>query len=87
MSELNARTIVMCAFGAHSYKEISRSQLASAAKYFSKGEEKKMMAKAEKQQLIVPLASIFIRENIVTIREGADLTNLSMDDVCKEGTF
>ena len=40
-----------------------------------------MMAKAEKHQLIGPLASIFIRENIVTIQEGADLSNLSMDDV------
>lgn len=87
MSEESARAIVMCAFGALSYKDISRTQLASAAKYFTKGEEKKMMAKAEKYQLVGHLASIFLRERIVQIKEGANLNNLSIDDVCKEGTF
>ena len=76
----------MCAFGAHSFKEISRSQLASAAKFFIKN-KKRDMGKAEKMQLVGPLASVFIDRGIVVIREGATITNLSRDDITKEKTF
>ena len=87
MSEQSARTIIMCAFGAHSYQEVSRTQLASAIRYFMKGQQKKTMNKAEKHQLVGPLAAIFIQENIVKVREGASLSVLSIDDVTEEGTF
>ena len=39
MSQESANIITMCAFGAHSLKEVSRGQLASAAKFFLKGTE------------------------------------------------
>ena len=72
----------MCAFGAHSFKEISRSQLASAAKFFMKN-KKRDMGNAEKSQLVGPLASVFIDRGIV----GATIENLSRDDLTKEKTF
>lgn len=76
----------MCAFGAHSFKEISRSQLASAAKFFIK-DKKRDMGKADKTQLVGPLASVFIDRGIVAIREGATVTDLCRDDISKEKTF
>ena len=76
----------MCAFDAHSFKEISRSQLASAAKFFIR-DKKRDMGKAEKVQLFGPLASVFLDRGIVVIREGATITNLSCNDISKEKTF
>lgn len=78
--------IVMCAFGAHSFKEITRSQLASAAKFFMK-DNKKNISKAEKHQLVGPLASVFIDRGILVVRDGAKIDDLTRSDVSKEKTF
>ena len=87
LSEDSARTIVMCAFGAHTYREVTRTQLASAIRYFTKGEERKTLTKKEKHELVSPLARMFLKKEIVTIRKEANLNNLSVQDVNKEGTF
>ena len=73
----------MCAFGAHTFKEISRAQMASAAKFFKAG----CIQKADKHQLVVPLASVFLNEGIVMIRDGADIEHLVRNDVSKVKTF
>ena len=39
------------------------------------------------QQLVNALAPCFIQSGEVVIKEGADISNLSSDDVVKEGTF
>ena len=43
--------------------------------------------KANKQQLVNVLAPCFIRSGEVVIKEGADISDLSCNDVVKEGTF
>ena len=77
----------MCIFGAHTYREVTRTQLASAIRYFTKGEERKILSKKEKHELVNPLARMFLKKGIVIIRKGANLNNLSVEDVNKEGTF
>ena len=76
----------MCAFGAHSFKEISRSQLVSAAKFYIKN-KKRDLGKAEKMQLVGPLASVIIDRGIVVLKEGATFANLSRNDVTKVKPF
>ena len=44
-------------------------------------------AKGDKQQLVNALAPCFIQSGEVVIKEGADISNLSCNDVVKEGTF
>ena len=77
----------MSAFGAHNIKEISRTQLASAAKYFLPAQEKKELLKSDKAQYLLPLANAFIKNKIIILSKGADKSNLTLDDVKKEGTF
>ena len=64
--------VVMCAFGAHTFKEVAHSQLTSAAKFFLKGEGRKLIAKADKQQLVDLLALVFIDKEVVVLRDGAN---------------
>ena len=54
LSEDSARTIVLCTFGAHTYREVTRTQLTSAICYFTKGDERKMVSKKEKHELVGP---------------------------------
>ena len=76
----------MCAFEAHTFKDISRSQLASAAKFFT-AEERQYISKADKHQLVGPLASALIKKGIVAIRDGANMQHLLRSDISKEKTF
>ena len=46
-----------------------------------------MLSKKEKHELVGPLAKMFVKKEIVMIRQGANLSNLSIEDVNKEGTF
>ena len=87
LSQESAKVIVMCAFGAHTFKEVARSQLTSAAKFFLKGEGRKLIAKADKQQLVDLLAPVFIDKEVVVLHDGANKKNLCREDVSKEGTF
>ena len=89
MSQESAKVITMCAFGAHSFKEISRGQLASAVKYFSKGTGRKVMLPkpADKYQLVSVLAPLLIERGEVAINDGADIENLSRNDITKKGNY
>ena len=77
----------MCAFGAHSLKEIAPVQLKSAARLFLKGTGKKLLPKADKNQLVRVLAPLLIESGEVAIRDGANINDLVRNDVTKEGTF
>ena len=87
LSQESAKVVVMCAFGAHTFKEVARSQLTSAAKFFLKGEGRKLIAKADKQQLVDLLAPVFIDKEVVVLHDWANKNNLCREDVSKEGTF
>ena len=87
LSAKSAQVVVMTAFGAHFLKEVSRSQLTGAAKHLLPPIIKKTLVGGEKSAFIVPLAKAFLAENIVVVKKGANLSNLSREDVSKAGTF
>ena len=82
----SVKLIIMCAFGAHSFKEISRSQLVSAVKHHIH-ENKRNIAKLEKQQLVEPLAAVLIEKGIITIREGAASNSLKRSNIFNAKPF
>lgn len=87
MSQKSAEVIVMCAFGAHTIKEVSRSQMASAVKFFLEVAERKHLKTADKSQLVKPLAMAFVKKKIVIVKEGTNMDDLSRCDIYKVGTF
>ena len=82
LSEKSARVIVMEAYGAHFLKEVSRSQLLSAAKSLLPIDQRRNLCGVEKTSLLLPLARAFIMNNIVKIKG-----NLTRVNVEKIGTF
>ena len=84
LSHKSAEVIIMCAFGAHMIKEVTRSQMTSALKFFS---GPRHLQKSDKSQLTMPLAMTFLDKKIVAIKDDADPENLSRNDVTKSGTF
>ena len=50
-------------------------------------DKKKNIIKAEKHQLVGPLASVFIDRGIVFIPDEAKIDHLTRNDVSKEKTF
>lgn len=86
LTEKSGGTIVMAAFGAHFLKEISTTQLLSAAKRLLNVDKKKLQL-YEKTDFMVPLGRAFVEKNIVKIAKGARIANLSRGDVDKVGTF
>ncbi len=87
MSLKSAEVVVMCAFGAHFIKEVSRSQLCAAAKTLLPKEERRYLQGAEKTKFLKPLAEVFVGKAIVAIKHGADVENLTREDVDKVGTY
>ena len=88
LNQKSTGVVILCAFEVHSLKEVSRGQLQSAARFFAKNPEyKKSITKAEKAELLLPLATSFLREGIVAIRNGADKSFLTRNDVSKVKHF
>lgn len=88
LSKQSATAVILCAFSKHNIKEVSRAQLHSATKLYCTSEEKKRFSKCDKKDdLIIPLASLLLREGIISITDEADMANLSIDDVLKTKTF
>ena len=86
LTEKSGGTIIVAAFGAHLIKEISRTQLLSAARRLLTIEEKRLQT-YEKNDFMVPLGREFLERNIVRItNKGASIANLSRGDV-ENGTF
>lgn len=86
LTQKSGGAIVMEAFGAHFLKEISRTQLLSAAKRMLPREKKKYSG-YEKSDFLVPLGQAFVESGIVKITKGAQVRDLSRSDVKKIGTF
>jgi len=88
LTKQSATAVILCAFGIHNIKEVSRSQLHSATRLYCTSEEKKNLSKCDKKDdLIVPLASLLLREGIISVKDEADMKNLSRDDILKEKPF
>ena len=90
LSKESATAVILCAFGIHNIKEVSRSQLHSAMRLYCTGEERKNLSKCDKKDdLIIPLASLLLWEDIVGIKEDseASIDNLCRDDIEKKKTF
>ena len=75
----------MVAFGAHFLKEISRTQMLSAAKQLLPL-QKKTLNSLEMNEFLIPLGKAFVENSIIAIRKGALVKDLSRDDVKKVGT-
>ena len=74
----------MEAYGVHFFKEITRSQLLSAAKRLLPVRESSLCG-AEKTSLLLPLARAYFTNNIVKI--NGNIGNLTRNNVKKIGTF
>ena len=80
--------MVMITFGAHSIKEVSRTQLAGAIKLYALAGEKKDLLKLDKREMILPVAQIFIRHKIVKlVHTDIHSKDFSHDKVFKTGIF
>ena len=75
---------MIAAFSAHFLKEITRTQLLSAAKRLIAQNKKKIHHFGKE---LVPLGKVFVQKGIVKIRKGANIKDLSRNDVDKVGTF
>ena len=83
----SGEAIVLTAFGAHFFKEISRAQLESAARSFLSPGPQQALRKADKVDFIIPLARAFLRRRIVKLLPKANFKSLAREDVIKVGTF
>lgn len=83
----SCEVVVVCAFGSHFLKEVSRSQLCAAAKTLLPKVERSTLHGTEKCNFIKPLAKIFLEKKIVSINKDARIENLTRKDVKKVGTF
>ena len=77
----------MAAFAVHFLKEISRIRLLSAAKRLIVNIDKKKFQAFDKNDFLIPLGKAFVEREIVKIKKGATMPDLSRGDVEKMGTF
>ena len=84
---MSAEAVVLTAFGAHFFKEVSRSQLESASKSLLPLDVTQQLKKRDKGDFIIPLAEAFLKKGIVKLTEGANLKNLAREDIKKVGPF
>ena len=84
MAIRNTFIVIMVAVGAHSLKEVSRTQLAGVVKLYGTPEEKREVLKLDKKKVIGPVAKMFIREGIITV-EGAGHGDCDRNNVIKTG--
>ena len=77
--------VIMVAFGAHSIKEVSRTQLAGVIKLYGTAEEKRELLKMDKKKMICPVADMFLREKIVTVTVKGGGDCYDFDNIVKTG--
>jgi len=87
LSVQNAEAVVLVAFSAHFFKDISRSQLESAAKLLLSPSQQQSLHKAEKIKYVVPLGEAFLAKKIVKVKKGVKLSKCARGDLEKVGTF
>ena len=83
----SGEAVVLTVFGSHFFKEISRSQLESAAKSLLPLDLQHSLKKADKVDFIIPLARAFIRKAIVKLPAKANFKSLAREEITKVGTF
>ena len=81
----SAEAVILAAFGAHFFKEVSQSQLESAAK--SLLPLKTVSQKGDKRDYIMPLAEAFLKKGIIKVVGRSNLKNLARGDLKKVGPF
>jgi len=87
LSMNSAEAVLLTAFGAFFFKEVSRSQLESAAKSLLPQHRLNQLKKADKADFLMPLAEVILKKGIVTISKDCDIKNLSRGDLKKVGPF
>ena len=85
MSTKSAITVIMTAFMAHRFKDITRGQLLSALNSLKKNSGE--FRSADKAKLVLPLAVALIDGKVVKVAPWAKLDNLTMVDCSKIGTL
>jgi len=87
ISLADAELIVMVAFGVHFIKEVSRSQLQSAAKsLLSRDERKKIGHGAEKHHFFIPLAKALLHSGIIELSDQP-MKPLTRNNITKKKPF
>ena len=87
LSTQSGEAVIIVAFGAHFFKDITRSQLESAAKSLLTPDERKALHKAEKAKFVLPLAKALIDREIIKVNKGANMSRLTRNNLQKIGTF
>ena len=82
----SAEVIIMCAFQAHRFKDISRTQIFSSLKSLNKAAASELRG-TDKASLARPLAAALLKGKTVKVVPWAKLSNLSSTEVEKVGTF
>ena len=85
LSTKSAEVVIMTAFMAHRFKDISRGQLLSALNSLSKNSSE--FRSADKAKLAKPLAIALIRSRVIKVGKKAILDNITMVDCKKIGTI
>ncbi|KAL5506628.1 hypothetical protein EMCRGX_G008324 [Ephydatia muelleri] len=78
----SAEVIVLQAFGVHFLKEVTRQQLVRAINnHLPQNAERKALLTAPKTSLLKPLAQGLLAKKIIQINSGADVCDLTRDDI------
>ena len=83
MSTKSCEVIIMTAFMADRFKDISQGQLLSALNSLSKNSSE--FRSADKAKMAKPLATALVRSRVVKVVPWAKLANICMQDCKKVG--
>ncbi|KAL5487226.1 hypothetical protein EMCRGX_G019803 [Ephydatia muelleri] len=84
----SAEVIVLQAFGVHFLKEVTRQQLVRAINnHLPQNAERKALLTAPKTSLLKPLAQGLLAKKIIQINSGADVCDLTRDDILVSGVL
>ena len=72
----SAEIIIMCAFKAHRFKDVTRSQIFSSLKSLNKAAASELRS-TDKASLARPLAAALLKQKIVKLVPWAKLGNIS----------
>ena len=76
------------AFGVHFLKEVTRQQLVRAiSNHLPQNAERKALLTAPKTSLLKPLALVLLAKKIIQINSGADVCDLTRDDIVVSGVL
>ena len=88
LSMTSAEAVILTAFGSHFLKEVTRSQLESAAKSLLSPETVHQIKKnGDKGDFIIPIAEALLKKGTIKIEGSSDidLKNLAREELKKVG--